>query len=112
VISHSTIYLIVDTLEHIKRRVNHMSQQIDALVTAFQSFSGLFATFAADATKALNDLVAKQADPGDQTKIQTVIDGLNAIALQVAALDNAVKAADAGATGPATPAEGGATPTA
>jgi len=92
---------VLEQLSHIKEKVNHMSQQVDTLVSSFGDLATAFGTFATDTTTALADIAAKQGDPADAAKIQSVIDGANALKSTVADLDAKVKAADPGA--PAAP---------
>lgn len=88
---------VLEQLQQINREIKKMSQQVDTLVSSFGDLVALFGTFATDTTTALADIAAKQGDPADAAKIQSVIDGATSLKSAVADLDAKVKAADPGA---------------
>lgn len=85
-------------LDRIEQGVIKLSKQSDAATAAMTAFQAQFSAFAADATKALNDIASRGvADPADAATLTNVATGLGAVATTLASLDAQIKAADPGA---------------
>jgi hypothetical protein len=89
---------LIARLDRIEQGVTQLSKESTAATAALTAFQALFSSFAADATKALNDIAATGVvDPADKTTLINVATGLGAVATTLADLDAKIKAADPGA---------------